>query len=154
MFKIAATKYVVRDKSYEIYVSGCEGIDGKHCKGCHNPKLWDPEIGFPYEDKMAEVSNTLSTSGEMIDSIRIYGGELLEKEEWEIRTFLEDLKRFKKPLWLFTRFEFEEVPSYILEEVAYVKCGFYDETKRAPHESHGVTLWSLNQQIYKKGEDY
>ena len=43
---IVTTQYTLKTKSLEIYVAGCRGDShGTHCEGCHNPELWDFNIG-------------------------------------------------------------------------------------------------------------
>ena len=154
MFRVASIQYVLRDRALEIYISGCLGINGEHCKNCHNPTLWDPKVGNDLEWAMEEIKTRFKVAKNMIESIRIYGGEPLEKPILELTDFLFWLKGFEKDIWLFTRFEFEKVPKPILELVDYIKCGPYLEELSEPTEYYGVTLATSNQKIYKKGKDY
>ena len=148
MFNLAAVRYTLRDRSLDIYVSGCKGENGVHCKNCHNPQIWDPDFGRPWETYKESIKETLEKSGTMVQSIRIYGGEPLEKPEGELLEFLDFLKGFKMPLWLFTRFSLENVSKAILERLEYIKCGPYDETQKGEVTYFGVTLPTLNQKIY------
>lgn len=150
MFNIAALRFCLRENALEIYVSGCKGI----CKGCHNPNLWDPSVGEIWESFKDNIVSDIIKGGSLIKSIRIYGGELLEKEEQDILNFLEYLKTLEKEIWLFTRFDFSEVSESVKFYVDYIKCGQYDETQKENVTYYGVTLATKNQKIYKKGVDY
>jgi len=154
MFNLSACRYTLRDRSFDIYVSGCNGKNGVHCNGCHNPQLWDETFGRPWETYCESITDSIAKAGSLVQSIRIYGGEPLEKTETDLKAFLAFILGFKLPIWLFTRFEFNEVPTWILDCVEYIKCGEYDETKRGVVEFYGVQLQTTNQKIYKKGVDY
>ena len=154
MFNLAACRYSLRDRAFEIYVSGCVGDGGVHCVGCHNPTIWDPYFGKPWIEFKDSIKEVIEMSGELVQSIRIYGGEPLEKSEADLLEFLGFLQGFDLPLWLFTRFELEEVPEAILERLEYIKCGPYDETKKGEVKFYGVTLSTLNQKIYHRGDDF
>ena len=156
MFNIAATRFNLREHSLEIYVSGCNGDNGIHCPCCHNPELWDSNVGIPWKDKQSEIITTLESAGPLISSVRIYGGELMEKPHSEVLNFLSFLKGINEnlELWLFTRFDFEAVSDDIKFYLDYVKCGKYDISCLVPVEYYGVTLASSNQKIFKKGVDW
>lgn len=154
MFNIASTKYNLAERSLEIYVSGCKGQNGVHCKDCHNPVLWDENHGKPWVEYKDYIRKTVEDSGNLIKSIRIYGGEPLEKDEQDIVDLLVFLKEQEKELWLFTRFLLPEVPSRVLRLLDYVKCGPYLPEMKRFHEEYGVVLATYNQHIYKRGEDY
>lgn len=107
---IISTKYNFREASFEIFVAGCVGNNGMHCHNCFNPSTWDVTAGEQFSVVKNRISETILDSSEMIKSIRIYGGELLEKQLFEILDLLDFCLIFKKELWLFTRFNFEDVP--------------------------------------------
>lgn len=154
MFNLAAVRYTLRDRSLDIYVSGCNGDNGVHCKGCHNPQIWDAEFGRPWDTYKEIIIETVQKSGDLVQSIRIYGGEPLEKEEQDLIRFLGFLKGFQLPIWLFTRYQLEDVPRSVLAYLEYIKCGPYDETQKGNVEYYGVTLATLNQKIYHRGKDF
>ena len=154
MFNLAACRYTLRDRSFDVYISGCKGDGGNHCPGCHNPQLWDPEFGRSWESYKQSIVETVDKAGDLVSSIRIYGGEPLEQSEADLKEFFSFIQGFNLPIWLFTRFEFEDVPKWILDCVEYVKCGKYDETQKESVTYYGVTLSTRNQKIYHKGEDF
>ena len=149
MFNVAATRFCLKEHALEIYVAGCKGL----CKGCHNPELWDDKVGRPWIILKDEIEEIISDSGDLVKSIRIYGGELLEKPQESVLEFLKYLKTLNKELWLFTRFDFS-LTEYVRGYLDYIKCGPYDETKLSPTTQYGVILASSNQKIYKKGVDW
>jgi len=128
MFNLAATRYSLGEHALEIYVSGCKGENGVHCKNCHNPQIWDEQFGRPWETYKKSITESVEKAGALVQSIRIYGGEPLEKPEDDLIRFLGFLRGFQLPLWLFTRFTLENVPKQILAYLEYIKCGAYDET--------------------------
>lgn len=150
MLNIAATRFCLKEHSLEIYISGCSAP----CKGCHNPQLWDETIGTPWEDKKEEMEEVLNNSGPLVTSIRIYGGEPLERPLKELVSLLMYLKTLGKEVWLFTRMEFSNVPKEILDCLDYIKCGPYDESQKENVTFYGVTLATKNQKIFKKGVDW
>ena len=154
MFNLAATRYTLRDRSLDIYISGCKGDGGVHCRNCHNPQLWDENFGRPWDTFKEQIAEAIEKSGDLIQSIRIYGGEPLEKSLDDLYEFLDFLTGFKKPLWLFTRFELENVPQGLLDYLEYIKCGPYDETQKGEVTYYGVILSTKNQRIYKSGVDF
>lgn len=154
MFNLAAVRYTLRDHSFDIYIAGCLGENGVHCKNCHNPQIWDPDFGRPWDTYKASITESIEKAGDLVQSIRIYGGEPLEKSEDDLIRFLGFLRGFQLPLWLFTRFDLESVSKQVLAYLEYIKCGSYDEEQAGEVTYYGVTLPTKNQVIYKKGVDY
>lgn len=149
--KIASTQYSLKEKSLEIYISGCK----EHpCKGCHNPLLWDEECGDlltqNYIDKVKIKINEFSN---LINRISIYGGEPLEKPVEEVVWLLKELRQTKKEIWLYTRFEIDNVPDKIKILCNYIKTGEYIESLKTENNiQFDIKLASSNQQIYKVEE--
>jgi len=149
--RIAATQYSLANKSFEIYISGCR----EHpCKGCHNPELHNENIGIELnKDELNKIKDKINDFTNLINNIFILGGEPLEKPIKEVEWLLGELKKTKKEIWLFTRFEFEQVPKEIKELVDYLKCGKYiEELKTDDNIQYGVKLATKNQRIYKLKE--
>ena len=89
----------------------------------------------------------------MIDWIWVYGGEPLDNNLSELIDFLKKIRSTKIPLMLFTRKELEDVPSDILEQCDYIKCGAYLKNLRTDSNiQYGVKLATSNQKIYKLKE--
>lgn len=149
---IAAIDYSIGTKSLDIYVAGC---NPPHCKGCHNPELWDFNAGIKYASEVDEIIlNKPRLFGNMIDKIIIMGGEPLHQDLDELILLLETCQETGKDIVLFTRKDFEEIPVRVLAKCDFVKCGRYDESFKGEYLQHGIVLGSFNQKIFKKGEDW
>ena len=149
---IASTQYSLKDRAYDVFVSGC----CKKCKNCYNQELWDSKIGRELDlGLMSEISSELREFSNMIDKVRVMGGEVLEKSAVEIKSLIKCLNIARKELWLFTGYELKEIDGEIVKQFDYVKCGGYRESERADnYVMYGVDLASSNQKVYKKGQDY
>lgn len=149
---VASTQYSLNNKSFEIYISGCK----EHpCIGCCNEELWDENIGEELTiDKLNQIQNKIKEFDNLIDNVFILGGEVLEKPINELEWLLKELKKTNKKLWLFTRFEFNEIPPQIKEYCSYIKTGRYDQVNLTENNiQYGIKLASENQKIYKLTED-
>lgn len=152
--KIFATQYSLSTRSFEIFVSGCRK---PHCRNCYNPDTWDFNRGELYTPsyfnkkilpKVTEFSN-------LVHNIFILGGEPLDQEPADLNRLLLDLQVLEKPIWLFTKYDFDQIPRRVLCLVDYVKCGRYiEEFKTDNNVQYGIRLATNNQKIYKKGVDY
>jgi anaerobic ribonucleoside-triphosphate reductase activating protein len=150
-----ATQYTLSTKSLEIYVSGCSAI--LHCENCHNPESWDFNIGEEYNyNYFAErIVPKVNEFPELVNNIFILGGEPLDQDHEELKKMFLDLKTLKIPIWLFTRYNFYEIPLIYLRLTDYIKCGRYiEELKVEDKVQYDVHLATSNQNIYKKGVDY
>lgn len=154
---ILATQYTLSTKSLEIYIAGCNG--NPHCINCHNSKSWNYNIGETFSDNYFK-NNILSKIKrfDLIDNIMIFGGEPLDRDIWEdyglvcMFVYLADLNL---PIWLFTRYELEEIPDIIKSYCDYIKCGKYiEELTTDDNIQYGIKLATSNQKIYKKAIDY
>lgn len=130
----------------DVYLSGCSREP--KCKGCHNPLLWDFNNGKSME--ISEVVNILRFKYADADSVAIMGGEPLNQPN--ITNLLAEIKKAlpEKKLWVYTSYEFEEIPEEILQYVDYVKTGRYRED--LPTTNKGFRLASSNQKIWGKSK--
>lgn len=149
---ILATQYTMALQSLDIYVAGCKG----HCKNCHNPESWDFSQGSPYGKNLEiTIEEKIKSFDNLIKNIMIFGGEPLDQPQEELIKLLVFLNQFNKDIWLFTRFEFENIPQEIKSKINYLKCGPYiDEQRTSDNKQYGINLSTLNQKIYKRGIDY
>lgn len=141
---IAGTEYDINYRSLSIFTSGCDGA----CKNCHNPELWNFNIGKPwYEFDFKQVLNS------MIDIISVMGGEPLLQNKRQLRSFLYNLNQYtnnKKSIMIWTRFQEEDIPNNIKQYINYAKVGEYQSNSESYIEPlFGVTLASTNQKIIK-----
>lgn len=151
---IIATQYTLSTKSLEIYLAGCNGQP--KCKGCHNPELWDFNIGDDWKDKINDILKKCKDFDGMIDNIMIFGGEPMDNDVSELSDFLIELNiETTLDVWLFTRYELSEVPIEVSALCNYIKCGRYEEDLLCDDNiQYGIKLASSNQKIYKRGIDY
>jgi anaerobic ribonucleoside-triphosphate reductase activating protein len=85
----------------------------------------------------------------------ILGGEPLDQDIINFYYFTVDIKSFDKNLWLFTRYELNEIEPTILNQFDYVKTGKYIKELSVDNNiQYGIKLATSNQKIYKKGIDY
>lgn len=141
---IAGTDYDLNNKALSIYISGCDGT----CIGCHNEQLWDYDIGVHYREYFSKIEMYLNT--DIVDNVWIMGGEPLLQDKTDFLNFLDFLKPFNKCLWLWTRFEIEDIDESIMSNFSFIKTGKYIKDRPSYKESlFGITLASTNQKIIK-----
>lgn len=147
--KIAGTQFTLKTKSFEIYVSGCAG--NPYCKGCHNPETWDFNVGDEFDDKLKEqISDKIMSFNAIIENIMIFGGEPLDQKKEDLVELFSFLSTFNKKIWLFTRYEKDEIDKDILNFLDYIKCGRYVQELRVDDNiQFGIKLATSNQKIYK-----
>lgn len=151
--RILATQYTLSMKSLDIYTSGCKP---PHCDGCHNPDGWDFNNGHVWNDNLKEkISKKIYDFDTLIERLMIFGGEPLDNSIEDVVDFLGFLVLLNKPIWLFTRYNINDVPNEVKLFCSYIKSGKYDKTKKVEdYIQYGITLATSNQKIYKKGLDY
>lgn len=152
---ILGTQFTLATKSFEIYVSGCAG--NPHCEGCHNPASWDFNLGDLYNKSFFydNIKTKVEEFDVLIKNIMIFGGEPLDNDHDELLKLLNDLKSLNKPIWLFTRYDINDVPDKIKTYCDYIKCGRYlPELTVDNNIQYGIKLATSNQKIYKNGVDF
>jgi anaerobic ribonucleoside-triphosphate reductase activating protein len=144
---ILYTDFTLQNKSLDIYLAGCNG--NPHCTNCHNPESWDFNMGFKYSDEyFNDIKTKIKDFDKLIDSIMIMGGEPLDQNKDALWDLLFDAACTHKKIWLFTRYDFSEIPGEILVLCDYVKCGRYiPELATEDNIQHGIKLASSNQYI-------
>ena len=79
----------------------------------------------------------------------IFGGEPLDQPYFELEQMLKHLKELEKKIWLFTRYDMNNIPERILDKVDYVKSGRYMKNLISDDNiQFGITLASSNQKIF------
>lgn len=142
--KIASTQYTTATKSLEIYLAGCDGS----CKECHNPELWDFELGDNYEEKIEAIKAKIKKFDRLIDWIWILGGEPLLQDHKKLIHLMREIRAAGKPILLMTRFN--DIPREISRECDFIKTGEYiPELAGTGREYYGIQLATGNQKIEK-----
>jgi hypothetical protein len=113
---IAATQFSLKFRAEEIYVSGCDGfcdtINRKYINvgidnaRCHNPELWDFNIGADSRDPifLKTLEEKIIQFDNLINYIFIFGGEPLLQNRKDLYDFLMEIFKYNKRIVLFTRF--------------------------------------------------
>lgn len=132
-----------------IFVSGCE----THCKNCHNPHLWNFDVGIEYEKVIDEIYSNLTANG-IQRNLSILGGEPLNEQNFpEVLKLCQELKKRMPNLkiWIWTgffidHFDYDENFDRLRDFVDVIVDGPYDETQK-----NGVHPWrgSANQSIWE-----
>lgn len=151
--RIASTQFSINTKSFEIYLSGCNGS----CNDCCNPELKDFSVGEEFDaDTLTKITAKINDFDNLIENIWILGGEPLDQTDSELFALVFFLKvHTNKKIWLFTRHPIDYIDEGLKHFVDYIKCGEYlEELKCNDNIQYGVHLATSNQKIYKKGIDY
>lgn len=144
---IAALDYTFKQEALDIYISGCQG---PHCKNCHNPQLWNFDVGKHWTNWCDSITEYILNFNEYIRNVMIFGGEPLDQDINELVKFLKWLELFSKNIWLFTGKEsLDNVPEDVLLYLDYIKVGAYKENLKPGKNCFGIELASSNQFIYK-----
>jgi organic radical activating enzyme len=145
---IAATQFNFEYGALEIYISGCNG--NPKCTDCHNPELWDFKMGSPWYTWANTIFRKIEEFESLVKNIWILGGEPLDNNQSILTEFLYFINTRDIPIWLFTRYEIDQIPDTIKDVCSYIKCGRYlPELKSDDYYQCGVKLASTNQIIHK-----
>jgi len=150
--KFAHIEYSIQTKSIDIFNVGCDGL----CKDCCNPEIKDWNLpGQSSEFVLTKVGELISKFNSLIDRIILVGGDPVDcyKHYPEYLDFIIELKKYNKPIYLFTRHELDEIPNELKNMVQYIKTGAYiPELTCDDNICEGIKLATSNQKIYKMGE--
>ena len=127
--------------AHTIFFAGCN----RGCKGCQNPTLQPLDSG--YSTTVAKVNAGID-SNDLANCVVITGGEPLLQSDAVFFIAIHANAKSKK-VWLYTSYEFNEIPDHILQYCSVVKTGWYDETKRV----YDDVLATSNQKYHFKGDD-
>ena len=112
-----------------LWVSGCSHC----CEDCQNPLTWDPNGGLPF-DEAAKEEVFAELEKNYISGITLSGGDpLYPGNRMDIRNLVKEIREKypKKPIWMYTGYEWEIVRSFdILKYVDVLVDGEYEKDKR------------------------
>ena len=138
---ISGLQYNLNRRTLEIYVSGCRG----QCDGCHNPDLWDFEYGREYSFYIPKIQKKIKSG--MVDEIWILGGDPIDQDKINFIDLLNNINYL--PLFLWTRYDINEIDKDIKKYFKYIKTGKYDKNlPKYYSKEFDITLASNNQKIY------
>lgn len=149
---IISTQYTASRRTLEVYVAGCKG---PHCKGCHNAESWDFTVGKPCDEFFfSNMDKKIWLFNNIIRDIAVLGGEPLDQDINKLEGLLCYLASYDKDIWLFTRYDIEEVPVQILPYLDYIKTGRYiPELATDDNIQYGIKLATSNQKIYSRKDN-
>lgn len=157
--KFAHIEYSISTRSLDIFFIGCgDGdIHNPICKGCCNPEIRDWNLkGFSTIQVVSKVVQLDTKYGNLIDKILLVGGDPLDsyfRYREEFIDFINQLGTIEKPIFLFTRYELNNIPNEILCLVDYVKTGPYIPSLTCKDNiQFGINLATSNQNIYNAKE--
>ncbi len=150
---IVCIDYSMATKSFDIFFSGCNA--SPKCKDCHNPESWDFSCGKDWKQWLFQINDNVKRFGGMFDKFFILGGEPLDQNSEELSKFVACLKEYNKELWLFTRYELDDIDESVKKQFNYIKTGRYiPELTVSDNICYNVRLATSNQKIWKQGVDY
>lgn len=126
--------------AFTLWFNGCS----QKCEGCYNPRLWDKDAGKPYESDTVAFTICSECERTEIKDVVLLGGEPMEQDSTSLQNLLAKLHRFGYRIWMYTSWEFEDIPANIKEHLYTIKCGRYDETLKCD----GIPS-SSNQKFYR-----
>lgn len=146
---ILSTQYTIKYKSFDIFLAGCKG--NPYCNECCNPESWNFNQGYQYNnDVLRKIKNKIIEFDSLINNFMIFGGEPLDQPYDELIKLLMDLSTFRKAIWLFTRYDLNQIPENIKKICDYIKTGRYIKELQCDDNIHfGIKLASKNQKIIK-----
>ena len=127
--------------SFTVWFSGCS----MNCKGCHNTRLQSRDNGEKYDVSTVLFAICRECEKQDLDTVVLLGGEPLEQEIDDLAMLLNKLHTYGYKIWLYTGWEFEEIPSFIKNKLYTIKCGKYVEELSCD----GFPA-STNQRIFRK----
>jgi anaerobic ribonucleoside-triphosphate reductase activating protein len=133
-----------------IVMQGCDRIP--KCVGCHSPHTWNMQDGIEIShSKLVYMieRQTNSVNYNWYDNLVILGGEpLAQRDTLFLLLYMLNHKNnydFKLKVWLYTSYEFDDIPKDILDLIDVVKTGRYDENLK-----QNCFPASSNQKLFKK----
>lgn len=149
--QFAHIEYSIQTRSIDIFSIGCDG----HCKGCCNQQLKDwNQIKYDSEYALAQTLRLVTMFPKIIDRILLVGGDPVDAYLHYPSDMLKFIYRLREqvklPIYLFTRYAYEDVPRILLPMVDYVKTGAYiPELKTDDNVQYGIKLATSNQVIHE-----
>ena len=132
-----------------IWTAGCS----HHCKGCWSPNTWNPKKGKPLKEVINKIEEELQNPN--IDGVSILGGDPLYntmklKDNSDLDNLLNLCLLYKKPVWLWTGYKYEEIPDQVKLKCEVIIDGKFEEDKK------DLDLYyrgSSNQRVIKVNSD-
>ena len=127
--------------SFTLWFSGCS----MNCPNCHNPELQNKDKGEEYNVNTVLFAICNECNKQDLDTVVLLGGEPLEQKFEDLSMLLNKLRIYGYKVWLYTGWEFENIPESIKNSLYTIKCGPYIDELRCD----GFPA-STNQRIFRK----
>lgn len=131
-----------------LWISGCP----HHCRGCHNPESWNPNVGYPYTD---ETLNKILKICKLpyISGLTLSGGEPLVEENIPYLTELcKEVHKLNKNIWCYTGSYWEKLSKklqdFVVDNIDVLVDGPFQISK-LDTTSNNPFKGSTNQSIIK-----
>lgn len=130
--------------AFSIWFQGCT----IQCPDCHNKQLWDKNGGqdMTVSSMLYDIYTAHTMHG--VNCLALLGGEPLDQDINELCKLCSGAKHEGIEIWLYTGYEFDQVPDSIKNRVDVIKTGRHDES-RAADKWLGF-LSSSNQKLHRK----
>ena len=127
--------------SFTLWFSGCS----MGCKNCHNPTLQSDDKGGEYDTRTILFAIGRECEKQDINTVVLLGGEPLEQPYEDLFLLVSKLHIQGYKIWLYTGWEFEDIPEQIKNNLHTIKCGPYVDDLRCD----GFPS-STNQRVFRK----
>lgn len=127
-----------------LWFSGCS----MKCPDCYNKLLWDKSAGLSYNVRTViyAICSTFDKTGG--DTLILIGGEPLEQDKADLKMLISTIHGYGFKVWLYTGWEFEDIPDDIKRCLDFIKCGRYDDSLK-----YDGFPSSTNQRIFRNVDD-
>lgn len=128
-----------------LWLTGCP----HKCKGCHNPHLFNPKVGYEFTDETLNQILEIMENPAVDKALSILGGEPLAP--YNIDPLTEVCRKVKekfptRDIWLWTGYTLEELQgAEILNYIDVLIDGKYEESL---HDKSLMWRGSSNQKIH------
>lgn len=112
--------------SFTVWFSGCS----IKCPECYNPLLQDKLNGNEYMVDTILFTICHECEKQDIDTVVLIGGEPLEQDEYDLQLLCRRLSMYGYKIWLYTGYEFEDIPESLKQYLYTIKCGKYDKDQK------------------------
>jgi organic radical activating enzyme len=127
--------------SVTVWFTGCS----MNCPGCHNVSLHTKTQSQENEKNTILFAICEQCDKQHIDTVVFLGGEPMEQPYEELLWLSAKLSSYGYKIWLYTGWEFEDIPETIKHCMYTIKCGKYDENLK----QDGFPA-SSNQRVFRK----
>ena len=126
--------------AFTIWFSGCT----QKCSGCYNTRLWNKNSGKEHDSDTVVFTICSQCEKTDINDVVLLGGEPMEQDSTQLINLVSKLHRFGYRIWMYTSWDFDNIPMNIKEHLYTVKCGRFDESLKCD----GIPS-STNQKFYR-----